>query len=160
GRREDRRATGRLQPANLLPQGGRHKDTAARRPAAEMPLRGFRVPGAVPAEPVAENQAAFAMNGQLLNECGELKLLGIVPARVAAGKPDVGPDDRCAFSQFYAGALIITAALKRDRRAWQEHQYGTGLDRNIPLLRGKAVETGMNSCRRLPGDHGAGAGAG
>ena len=125
-----------------------------------MPGRGLRVPGPVPAEPVAEDQATLATNGQLLDERSELKLLGSELACVASGKPDVGPDERCAVCQFDAGALIIAAAVKGNGRAWQEHQHGAWFDGNMPLLGGEAMQTRMNSRRRLPGDHGSGAGAG
>src|SRR5260370_21116341 len=86
-----------------------------------------------------------------------MKLLGIELTWVAAGVPDVEPYECCAFSQFYAGTLIVAAALKGYRWAWQEHKNGAGIDGNIPLLRGETVQTGMKPRCRLAGDHGSGA---
>ena len=111
-------------------------------------------PGAIPAEPVAVDQAAGAAGLEVLDDPLELEPLRQLATVVAAGQPDVAPDQPGPRGEIDAAALKVAAAAERDRRAGQDDQAGVVLDLDGPLLGGIAVLGRVNAGGRLAGHDG------
>ena len=105
---------------------------------AEVPVGIVRGPGAIPSEAVAVDQPAGAAGLEVLDDPLELEPLRQLAAVVAAGQPDVAPDQPGPRGQLDAAALKVAAAAERDRRARQDDQAGVVLDLDGPLLGGVA----------------------
>src|SRR5438128_4530979 len=127
---------------------------------AEVPGRRVRVPGALPAKSVAEDQATRTADAQVLYHCLELKSLRCFAAGIAPREPQIAPDQLRPFVQIDGHPLIIAAALKWNGRAGQDHEHCTGRDMDLPLLRREAVQRRMDARRRLACDNGPRAGSG
>ncbi|HEV3021997.1 MAG TPA: hypothetical protein VGX76_06005 [Pirellulales bacterium] len=89
----------------------------------------------MPGKTIPKNQLPFSANGKVLDQGLKLEALGIFSARIAAGEPEIAPNQSGSILEIDAHALIIPAASEGNGRAWQDHQDGAGLDSQVPLLR-------------------------
>ena len=118
---------------------------------AEVPVGLLGGPGAVPSEAVAVDQPAGAAGLEVLDDPLELEPLRELAAVVAAGQPDVAPDQPGARGELDAAALVVAAAAERDRRAGQDDQAGVVLDLDGPLLGREAGQGRVDAGGRLAG---------
>ena len=132
-------ATNRLAAASAPPK---YQSTSSARPRA------------VPSEAIAVDQPAGAADLEVLDDSLELESLRQLAAVVAAGKPDVAPDQPGARGEFDPAALKVAAAAERNRRAGQNDQAGVILDLDGPLLGREAGHGGVNASGRLAGHDG------
>ena len=135
---EDRAAEARAGLGEGLGHRPGHEQAGGGQGPAEVPVGLLGGPGAVPAEAVAVDQPAVAAGLEVLDDPLELEPLRELAAVVAAGQPDVAPDQPGARRQLDPAALVVAAAPERDRRAGQDDQAGVVLDLDGPLLGGVA----------------------
>ena len=109
-----------------------HEQAAGGQGPAEVPVGVLGRPGAVPSEAVAVDEPAGATDLEVLDDPLELEPLRKRAAIVAAGQPDVAPDQPGARGELDPAALVVAAAAERDRRAGQDDQAGVVLDARRP----------------------------
>src|SRR5262249_3140231 len=121
---------------------------------AEVPVCLLGAPGTFPLEAVAVHQPAVATGLEVLDDALELEPLRQLAPVVAAGQPDVSPDQACGRGELDPPALEVAAAAEGDGRAGQDDQAGVVLDLNGPLLGRVAGHGRVDASGRLAGHEG------